>query len=389
MRGRVESSGSSDSVGARYDPAELRKCVAAILERVGLAHEDADLAADVLVAADLRGVETHGVSNMLRRYLDWIGRGHVKARATMRVIREAPAVATLDGDGGLGVVAVPKAMELAIQKARAVGVGMVTVGNSRHLGMAAYHAMLALPFDMIGICVTAVGPIVVPTFGRDPRLGTNPLAFAAPTQSEPPFVFDAATSAIAANRITTWHRLGLPVPPGVIADEQGRPIVSESPAPDGYADARLLPLGSTREAGSHKGYSLAVIVEILSSVLAGAPYLLQLGRDHANHWVCAIDVAAFTDPAAFKSEMDSLLQDLKATPTAPGHDRVLVAGQLEWEHHMERTASGIPLHPEVEGWLGNTCRRLGLDPPVRMDYEPDQRQQGGAQSDGTTRSCTG
>lgn len=332
-----------------------------------MAREDAGLAADVLVAADLRGVETHGVSNMLRRYLDWLATGHANASASLRVVREAPAVATVDGDAGLGIVVVPKAMEIAIEKARSVGVGMVTVGNSRHLGMAAYHAMLPLSHDMIGICTSAVGPIVVPTFGRDPRLGTNPLAFAAPSDREPPFVFDAATSAIAANRITHWHRLGMPVPPGVIADIEGRPIMEAVPAPDGYADTRLLPLGSTRDSGSHKGYSLGVIVEILSSVLGGAPYLLQLGRDYANHWVCAIDVSAFTDVAAFKSEMDSLLRDMKSTRPAPGHERVLVAGQLEWEMLQERTTLGIPLHPEVVAWLGRTCEQLQIDPPCRLE----------------------
>ncbi len=359
----------------RVDDGELRRTVEAILEASGFPSEHATLASDVLVAADVRGVDTHGVSNMLRRYLTWTEAGHLNPRPRMRLISESKAGGNFDGDQGLGIVAAPKAMALAIEKASVVGVGLVTVHNSRHLGMAAYHAMLALEHDMIGICASAVGPIVVPTFGRDPRLGTNPIAVAAPAATEPAFVFDAATSAIAANRVTLSHRLGVPLPPGVIAAEDGTPLLQPSEAPATYALTRLLPLGSTRDSGSHKGYGIAAAIEILCTVLSGSELMVNLGRDHASHLVCAINIGAFTDIHAFKERMDEFLLDLKATPPAPGHERVLVAGQLEWEAAQERLIKGIPLHPEIIEWFDSVCGQLGLP---RLS-----RSEGSIRSDGT------
>lgn len=350
---------------AIYVHAEpLERTVTALLASTGMPRDDAALAADVLVRADLRGVDTHGVSNMLRVYIQRLKSGSYNPRPNMRIVRETPATATLDSDYGLGVVCAPRAMDIAIQKAKNVGVGMVTVGNGRHLGMSAYHSMLALQHDMIGVCTTAVGPYMVPTWGREPRLGTNPISVAVPCGEEPHFVYDAATTAVAGNKINTARRLGAVLPPGLIADADGVPIMDAIPVPNG--DIRLLPLGSTYEAGSHKGYGLACVVEVLGSVLSGSQVGFLAGSGAANHFVAAISVEAFSDIAIFKRDMDEFVRGLKATPPARGFDRVVVAGQLEFETEQQRLRDGIPLHPEVVRWFDTACEEASVAPLERV-----------------------
>ena len=224
---------------------------------------------DVLVSTDLRGVESHGVSNMLRHYIADFQSGAVNPRPQWTVVREALSAATIDGGGGLGVIQGPRAMRMAIAKARQTGVGVVTMRNSGHLGAVGQHAMLAARAEMIGVCMCGSWRMVLPTFGAAPRLGTNPLAIAAPAGREPFLLFDAATSSVAANKITLAQRIGANIAPGWIADGEGRPIVHEQPVPSNAA-YHLLPLGGTREGGSHKGYGLGLMVEVLSSLLAGS-----------------------------------------------------------------------------------------------------------------------
>jgi len=192
----------------------LKSTVADIFRHLGVPADDAELGADVLVLEDLRGVDSHGVSNMLRSYVSGYQDGSINPRPDWKVIRETPSTATVDSDRGLGTIITPKAMGIAIEKARSVGVGMVAIGNARHLGMASYHSMLALEHDMIGVCMTSCPPAVLPTFGAEPRLGTNPIAVAVPTGTEAPFVFDAATSSVAVNKIRIAQRLGADIPPG-------------------------------------------------------------------------------------------------------------------------------------------------------------------------------
>ena len=207
--------------------APLRETVSIIFRKMGVNPEDSDLATDVLVKADMRGVETHGVSNMLRAYVSAYGSGELNNAPNWRITRETPATANIDSDRGLGIIVTPKAMEIAIEKAKNVGVGMVTIHNSRHLGMASYHAMMALDHDQIGTCMTSCPPLVLPTFGAEPRLGTNPIAVAAPADKEPPFVFDAATSTVAGNKLGLARRLGNTLLPGWVGDADGVPIMEE------------------------------------------------------------------------------------------------------------------------------------------------------------------
>ena len=200
---------------------------------------------------------------------------------------------------------------------------------------------------------------------RYPRLGTNPIALAAPAGEEPPFVFDAATSVIAGNKLGLASRLGLDLEPGWVADGDGTPLMEPVPAPTDWAPGsarryQQLPLGSTREGGSHKGYGLACMVDILSGILAGSAFGMVPGRPNFSHMVAAYNIEAFTEIDQFKSLMDDFLRALKDTPPAPGHDRVIVPGQLEVEATQDRQANGIPLHKEVVQWFQDICNELGI-----------------------------
>jgi LDH2 family malate/lactate/ureidoglycolate dehydrogenase len=343
----------------RVGEEALRATVQAMFQKVGLGADDAALATDVLVTADLRGVDTHGVSNLLRLYLERYQNGNINLKPNWRIVRESPTTATIDSDTGHGIIITPKAMEIAVEKARKTGVGMVTVTNARHLAMAAYHAMIPLKHDMIGVCMTSTPPTVVPTFASKPLLGTNPIAFAAPAGQEPPFVFDAATSVIPDNKVHIARRLGVPLLPGWLADDQGRPIMEPTPAPE-FGKHKLLPLGSAREMGSHKGYGLGAIVDVLCAVLSNSGFGAMRPRMTFAHYVAAYNIEAFTDLPKFKSMMDEFLRTLKSTPPAPGHERVLVAGQLEWETMQDRRKNGIPLHQEVIDWFKKACGDMGI-----------------------------
>ncbi|MCP5155895.1 MAG: Ldh family oxidoreductase [Ectothiorhodospiraceae bacterium] len=346
-----------EDIAHRVEPSVLTETTVALLERSGLTDEDARLAADVLVSADLRGVETHGVSNMLRTYVRDLASGHLNPKPNWRVVRETPACATIDADMGIGIVIAPKAMRIAIEKGKATGAGLVTIGNGRHLGMAAYHAMMALEHDMIGQCMSSCGPRVAPTFSAQKGFGTNPIAFAAPAGEEPPFVFDAATSVLAHNKIGIARRLGIPLEPGWVTTD-GTPIMERIPAPP--EDVMLLPIGATREMGSHKGYSLGMVVDILGGLLNGSPAgpLAISGKN--NHFVAAYDIAAFIDPTEFKQGMDTYLRAMRGLKPAPGHNRVVYAGLQSHETAARRRAEGIPLHPEVIDWFRGACRDLGV-----------------------------
>ena len=352
------------SAAIRVKEAPLRRTVAEIFRKSGVPDEDCDLAADVLVTADLRGAESHGVSDPIRLYLAAFENGTLNPRPNWRVLRETPATANIDSDRGLGLIVVPKAMDIAIEKAKQVGVGVVTVQNGRHLGIASYHAMMALKHDMIGMCMTSGPPSVVPTFGAEPRLGTNPIALAAPADKEPPFVFDVAMSTIAFNKVLLAQRLGRNLLPGWIAAADGTPIMEETAppptGPDGFPLVHLLPLGSTPELGSHKGYGLAAMVDILSGILTGGGYGALPPLYSFNHYVAAYSVEAFTDTGEFKRTMDEWLRMLKSTAPAGGQERVMYPGLPEAETERERKANGIPLHPDVIDWFQDICAQLSI-----------------------------
>jgi LDH2 family malate/lactate/ureidoglycolate dehydrogenase len=343
--------------------AALRQTVAQIFEKLGVSPGDAAEGADVLTMTDLRGVETHGVSNMLRAYVRDYQAGKLDPRPGWRMVRESPGTAVIDAEKRLGIMVGPKAMRLAIEKARAVGVGAVTVYNSGHFGAIGHYAMQAAQNDMVGVCFTGAGLSVVPTFAAKPLLGTNPIALAAPARHEAPMLFDAATSAIAGNKIRLAMRVGSPLLPGWVTDKDGTPIMEEKPVFD-RDDIYQLPLGGSREQGSHKGYGLALMAEVLSTVLSGAlPTMLVPGSGSKNHFA-AYDIGAFTDPEQFRDTMDQMLKTLRTAQPAPGQERVLYPGLSEAEEIVERRAKGIPLHKEVLEWFAGCTAQLGVPPLV-------------------------
>jgi LDH2 family malate/lactate/ureidoglycolate dehydrogenase len=252
-------------------------------------------------------------------------------------------------------------MRMAIDRAEQHGIGSVTMSNAGHLGPCAYTAMMPLEHDMIGLSMTTGGVGMVPTFGAKPMIGINPLGFAAPAASEPPFVFDAAMAAVAGNKVELARRLGAELSPGWVAGPDGTPIMESGPVPDEFS---FLPLGATRELGSHKGYSLALMIDVLTGVLSGN------GPGFRNnmvfsHYFCAIKIEAFTDPDKFKQDMDDYMRALVETPTAPDHERVVYAGLPEHETELDRRANGIPLHPEVADWFAGITSELGVKNGVR------------------------
>jgi LDH2 family malate/lactate/ureidoglycolate dehydrogenase len=325
----------------------LKAFIVSVFDRWGTPPAIADLTADLMVRTDLRGVDSHGVG-MLPAYDRWHRCGWIVPAAEPKVTRDEGTTAVVDGQQAFGHYTATLGMELAIAKARAHGVGFVSCRNSNHYGAAANYSMMALAHDMVGLSLTNAGPAVVPTYGRQAMLGTNPLSFAAPAGREAPFVLDMATSTVAIGKLSVALRWGQPIPPGWALDAAGRPTTDPATA---YGTRLLTPLGATRELGSHKGYGLAVMVDILAGVLAGAGFAdvrrrnPDPARADIGHFFGAIDVARFRDLEAFKADMDDLLRTLKESPKAEGQARIYVAGEPEWECEQQRRREGIPLAP--------------------------------------------
>lgn len=344
-----------EAIAVRVPADAMAATATALFASLGMDDRQAARAADVLVYADLRGIDSHGVSNMFPFYVQWLSSGFLNPRPQPKVVREAPATATIDDDRGLGIATCHDAMASAIERARQCGVGSVAVTNSGHFGAAAYWSAMALPHDMIGMAMTVGGLQVAPTHGSRAMIGLNPISVAAPAGEEAPFVFDASMSSVAGNKIRIARRLGAKVAPGWIAQPDGTPIMKETEVPD---DFLMLPVGGTREIGSHKGYSLAVIVDILSGVLSGTgPGFLHV-REVSHHFT-AWRIDAFRDVAEFKADMDAFLRGLRECPPAPGAERVLYAGLPESETLADRRQRGIPYHPDVIDWFRRTCAEHG------------------------------
>ena len=351
-----------DEIAVKVKEPDLRATTEAVFMKCGVPKDQAALATDVLMFADLKGVDTHGVSNMLRAYVQGYNNKTTNPTPKWKVIKDGPTTAVIDGDRGLGLMITPKAMEICIEKARKYGTSVVVIRNSGHLGAAGYHAVMAAKQNMIGWCMTGGGNAMVPTFGAEPKLGTNPIAVAVPAGKQPMFLFDAAMTTIAGNKIGLARRLDKPMLPGWVAKDDGTPDMDGGSAAEFAAGSvrMQLPLGSTRELGSHKGYSLGVIVDVLCGQLSFAPGFAALANNRRGHFVAAYDVAAFGDVAEFKRNMDGMLEGLRDTKPAPGHDRVYYAGLPEYETEIERRRDGIPLHPEVVEWFRGICAELSI-----------------------------
>ena len=335
----------------------LSEFAVAVFKKVGLTDEDAAIAADVLVQTDLRGVETHGLSNLARSYALPLYQGEVNPRPQIRIVQEELSTALMDGDNGLGLVGGVRGMEVAMRKAKTVGAGFVTMRNTQHFGMAAYYAMMALPHDMIGFSSTATGPSMSPTFGIQKIVGTNPISMAAPAGEEPPFVLDMACTVVANNKLRLAIERGQRIPMGWALDGEGRPTTDPRVARE---EGMGVPLGDTRELGSHKGYGLAVAVDILGGILSGAGFSALFPPRQFVHTFGAIDIKAFRPVDDFKAMMDDMIRRLRASQKAPGHDRIYVAGEIEHETAQYRRVHGIPLSPTTVKTLTDLSRQLNI-----------------------------
>jgi LDH2 family malate/lactate/ureidoglycolate dehydrogenase len=343
-----------DDIAVRVAPDAMRATVTSLFAALGMSEADAAQSADVLVYADARGIDSHGVSNMTPRYVSWLKKGIINATPKTSVLRDTGPAVTIDGDRGLGLAVGPPAMDLAIERARAHGIGVVLVSNAGHYGAAAYHAQRALAHDMIGMSMTTGGVLVAPTHGAERLLGLNPIGIAAPADKEVPFIFDASMSSVAGNKIALLNRVGGKVLPGWVARADGSPVMEEAPVPEGFM---MLPLGGTREIGSHKGFGLMMMVEVLTTLLAGGgggPFR----RGDSTHYFAAYNIDAFSEAATFKADMDAYLRRLLDSKPAPGEARVVYPGIEEAEAEADRREHGIPYHPEVVEWFKTTCESL-------------------------------
>lgn len=354
-------------------PADtLRSFCIEALEKLNVPREDAQIVANVLVEADLRGIDSHGVARM-SRYVSGIQQGMMKPRANPKVVHETPSTATIDGDAGLGQPVSHKAMQLAIAKAREHFIGFVAVRNSNHFGIAGYYAMMALAEDMIGLCTTNTEVIVVPTFARNAMLGTNPIAITVPTGNERPFVLDMSTSTVTRGKIEVYARLEKPIPTNWATDEKG--VATDNPARvlqniANRSGGGLLPLGGAlEESGGHKGYGLALAVEIFSALLSGALYANRVYPKTADgkplpsgigHFFGAMRIDAFRPKDEFKRDMDDLIHRLKNAPKAEGATRIYIHGEKEFEEAEKLAKLGVPLNPKVADDLRGIAKQLGM-----------------------------
>jgi len=341
----------------RVDAGAMRQTVHDIFATLGMSDEHARMSTDVLLYADIRGIDSHGVSNMMRVYVALIRDGTINVNPDWKITHQAAAVATIDSDGAHGGVIGPEAMTIAIERASQYGIGAVSVYRGGHYGAAAYTAAMALEHDMIGISMTAGGVLVTPTFGAEALVGLNPIGVAVPARHEPPFIFDGSMSSVAYNKVGLIQRLGHDIPAGWVATGDGEPIMEAGPLPDEFL---MLPLGGTREIGSHKGFGLSVAIEALTSVLAGGGGGPDRRAGAAHHMI-AYRIDAFTDIDRFKDDMDEYLTRLRQARPAPGRDRVFYAGLPEHETAAERVERGIPYHPEVIEWFKTIIAELGIE----------------------------
>ena len=343
-----------------YVTAEtINAATKSIFQALGVPERESSIASDVLISNDLRGIETHGVSNMLRNYVAGYQDGRLTPAPEVVITRETETTLVVDGGGGLGVHIAPDVMDKVIAKAEQYGLGAACVTNVGHMGASGYHAMKAMEHDMIGLAMSTSGSsVTLPTFGAIPRLGTNPIAWAVPANKMPPFVFDVGTSQIARNKFTLAKRVGAKLEPGWVAGADGIPIMEEMDVPDQFGPPWLLPLGGTRENGSHKGYGLGSVVDILGSTLTGiGPGCVALTP---GFHLMAYKIDAFVDPEKFKDDMDVFLKGLADTTPAADQERVVYPGLLEAESEEERKISGIPYHIEVIEWFEQIASELGL-----------------------------
>lgn len=356
-----------------FAAGKLRRFTADVFTSLGVPHDDALLAADVLAYSDEHGIDSHGIAR-LKTYVDLLKAGRINPRPEVKVIRERASVATIDGDNGLGLVVGPKCMQIAIQKAALHGSGWVSVCNTNHYGAAGYYPVMALKEDIIGLSMTNTTKGVAPFNGAERMLGTNPVAIAFPGDQEPPIVIDFASSAVAYGKVEIASRMDHEIPLGWCINSHGNATSDPNAMINGGS---LLPLGADKNGSGHKGYCLASLVDILSAVLSGAnwgPFTIPFAIDSSpvekqvgkgiGHFFGALDIDGFRDVNEFKKEIDKWIFTMRNTTPMSGTEGVLIPGDPEREAYKIRMKEGIPLHRDVV----NSLKVIALHTGVDLDY---------------------
>ena len=357
-----------------FHAQDLKDYMVRFFINLSVSPEDAAIAADVLLSADLRGVDSHGMIRLNTYYGDRIRKGLIDPKPAINVVHETATTMLIDGANGLGHPVSYRAMEHCIKKARQTGLAMVTVRNSNHYGIAGYYAMMALKENMIGISFTNSQPLVAPTYGRTAILGTNPIAVAVPAGSERPYVLDMATSIVPIGRITVYDKAGKPIPEGWGIDGKGQVTTDPTEVLEGGA---LMPLGGIDVMRGYKGYGLGLMVDIFSGVLSGSAFGADVdihdGKHFARtgHFFAAIDITAFRPLEEFKHDMDGLINMLKDSPKAVGQDRIYIHGEKEFETSDRNNRLGVPLIAPVVDDLRKSGHETGIefDLPVLGEIE--------------------
>lgn len=352
-----------------FTEEKLRNFTHNVFVKMGCSEEHATLATDVLIKSDLRGIDSHGVAR-LSGYVRLWEKKRINATPNISIVHETPTTATIDGDAGLGLVVAPFAMKVAIEKAEKYGSGWVAVKNSNHFGIAGYHSLMAVEKDMIGISMTNASPLVAPTYANERLLGTNPMCYAFPAGKYPPVIVDMATAAAANGKLEIAQRANKNVPEGWIQDKEGKPSINPNELKSGGS---LLPLGSDKDHGSHKGYGLSATVDILSAVLSGANYgpwvppFVAFLEPSANpvgeglgHFFGAMRVDGFRPAQEFKDHLDNWIERFKSAKTIDPDKKVIIPGEPEHDFEQERKLSGIPIIDVVVDDLNELAAKLGI-----------------------------
>ena len=353
-----------------FTEKNLRTFTETVFLKMGCSAADATLAADVLLKSDLRGIDSHGVAR-LSGYVRLWEKERINATPDIKVVHETATTATVDGDRGLGLVVAPFAMKIAMEKARTYGSGWVAVKNSNHFGIAGYHSLMAVAEDMIGISMTNASPLVAPTYSSERLLGTNPMCYAFPAGKYPPVIVDMATAAAANGKLEIAQRANLPIPEGWAQDKNGQPSTNPHQLKEGGS---LLPLGSDKDHGSHKGYGLSASVDILSAVLSGANYgpwvppfvsFLEPPDDPVGegigHFLGAMRIDGFRPAQDFKDHLDNWITRFKNAKTIYPEKQVIIPGEPEYAFEIERKKNGIPLVDAVVNDLNQLASKLGIE----------------------------
>ncbi|HCC72079.1 MAG TPA: malate dehydrogenase [Bacteroidales bacterium] len=353
-----------------YSHSYLSGVITAVFQKMGCNRDDANTVADILLRAELRNIPSHGVLRIKDYHLLW-KEGRINSSPDIQVIHETPGTAVVDADNSFGMIGAKRSMEIAIEKAAGTGTGWVATRNSNHFGIAGYYAMMALEHDMIGFCVTNANPSVAPTFSVERLLGTNPVSFAVPASKEPDFVADFATTPIARGKISVAEKKEEMLPSGFVQDDKGYPSEDPSILRRGGA---ILPLGGDRLHGSHKGFCMSSIVDILSGVISGAnfgpfvpPVVAYLPRKDkqvgkgTGHFFGAMRIDAFMPADEFRERMDNWIRSFRAGKTVENQEKIIIPGDPEREAEERIMREGIKLVPAVQNDLKAVADELGVE----------------------------